>query len=122
MLRPTATRICRSGSRPARLRGRILDGAFHGRGYDYAVEIGEGVQLMGVFDRRRFDRGSVVDMFVHQGGTLVFPDDGEREAPSLAADAVVTAADPSALVWSGRLDHRNGHDAVVGAGELREEQ
>ena len=89
MLRPTAVRICRSGSRPAVLRGIVRDGAFHGRGYDYVIEIGQSLQLTGVFDRRRFDRGDVVDLFVQPSATLVFTDEEPPAAPALAADAVV---------------------------------
>ncbi len=92
MLRPTAARIRRAGSRPAVLRGVVRDGAFHGRGYDYVIELGDGLQLTGVFDRRRFDRGSVVDIFVHAAGTLVFPDEEPRDAPALRAESVVRVA------------------------------
>lgn len=99
MLRPTAARICRTGSRPAVLRGIIRDGAFHGRGYDYVVELGQGLQLTGVFDRRRFDRGDAVDLFVHPGGTLVFADDEERGAPRLSGEAVVRVAGTETIAF-----------------------
>ena len=89
MLRPTAARICRTGSRPAVLRGVVRDGAFHGRGYDYVIELGDSLHLTGVFDRRRFDRGAVVDIFVHPAGTLVFADEEERRPPALRGEAVV---------------------------------
>ncbi len=94
MLRPTAARICRSGSRPAVLRGIVRDCAFHGRGYDYVIEIGPGLQLTGVFDRRRFARGEVVDLFIHPAGSLVFSHDGGAAAPPVAPEAVVRAARP----------------------------
>jgi iron(III) transport system ATP-binding protein len=92
MLRPTAARICRTGSRPAVLRGIVRDSAFHGRGYDYVIELGDGLQLAGVFDRRHFDRGSVVDLFIHPAGTLVFADDEPRGTPALRGDAVIRTA------------------------------
>lgn len=92
MLRPTAARICRTGSRPAVLRGIVRDGAFHGRGYDYVIELGDDLRLTGVFDRRRFDRGTVVDIFVQPAGTLVFAEDEDPGAPSLRAEAVVAGA------------------------------
>ncbi|MCL2417706.1 MAG: ABC transporter ATP-binding protein [Conexibacteraceae bacterium] len=95
MLRPTAARICRTGSRSAMLRGIVRDSAFHGRGYDYVIELGEGLQLTGVFDRRHFNRGDVVELFVKPEGSLVFADDEERGAPLLSGDAVVRAVPPS---------------------------
>lgn len=96
LLRPTAARICRAGSRPAILRGTVRDGAFHGRGYDYVIEVGDGLQLTGVFDRRRFDRGTVVEVFVQATGTLVFPDERLSTDPPVAVDAVLRPASGAA--------------------------
>jgi iron(III) transport system ATP-binding protein len=110
MLRPTAMRICRTGSRPALLRGIVRDGAFHGRGYDYVIELGEGLQLLGVFDRRRFGRGHAVDLYVDPAGSLVFADDEDREQPALSADAVVRIAGAEALSYAAS---RNGRQPLA---------
>jgi hypothetical protein len=75
----------------------VRDGAFHGRGYDYVIQLGDGLLLTGVFDRRRFDRGAAVDLFIHPAGTLVFADEEEREAPTLVAEAVVRSAAPETI-------------------------
>ncbi len=97
LLRPTAARICRTGSRPAVLRGIVRDSAFHGRGYDYVIEIGRELSLTGVFDRRRLARGDHVDLFVNPGGSLAFPEPDQEGAPALAAEAVVRMAREEAL-------------------------
>jgi len=92
LLRPTATRICRTGSRPAQLRGTVRDVAYHGRGYDYVVAIGEHLELTGVFDRRRFDRGAVVELYITPTAALVFPDKETAEEATgapVAAEAVL---------------------------------
>ncbi len=106
MLRPTAARICRTGSRPAVLRGVVRDSAFHGRGYDYVIELGEKLHLTGVFDRRRFDRGAVVDIFVHPAGSLAFADDEERGEPTLRGEAVVRTAAAEAVAQAQPTSHR----------------
>jgi iron(III) transport system ATP-binding protein len=96
LLRPTGARVCRTGSRPASLRGMIRDSAFQGRGYHYAIELGPGLSLTGIFDRRRFDRGTVVDLYVDPAGSLVFAEDAEGDrvrAPALSPEAVVRLAD-----------------------------
>ncbi len=92
LLRPTAARICHPGSRPAALRGVVGEGAFHGRGYYYMLELGDGLQLTGVFDRRRFDRGSVVELYLDPAGCLVFAEDGEQPVAPLAASALPTGS------------------------------
>ncbi len=97
LLRPTAARICRTGSRPAVLRGIVRAGAFQGRGYDYVVEVGRDLLLTGVFDRRRFARGESVDLFVDAKQSLVFADPEPIDAPLVAAEAVIRVACGEAL-------------------------
>jgi iron(III) transport system ATP-binding protein len=121
MLRPTAARICRTGSRPASLRGIVRDGAFHGRGYDYVIELGDGLHLTGIFDRRRFDRGAAVDLFIHPAGTLVFADEEDRVAPTLAAEAVVRSAAPETIAQARpSVPGASGRPAGIAIGDNEE--
>ncbi|MGI8903586.1 MAG: ABC transporter ATP-binding protein [Solirubrobacteraceae bacterium] len=88
MLRPTAVRICPADAGAATLRGVVRDGAYHGRGYDYALELGDDLQLTGVFDRRRFARGEVVGLRIDPARALVYAADAAVNAPPLAAGAL----------------------------------
>lgn len=90
LLRPTATGICRPGSRPAMLRGVILDAAFHARGYDYMVELSAEVKISGVFDRRRFDRGTVVELYLDPAGCMAYHVAAENRPPQSGAQAATT--------------------------------
>jgi iron(III) transport system ATP-binding protein len=92
MLRPTAVRICSPDTPKASLRGVVRDGAYHGRGYDYVLELGSGIELGGVYHRRRFARGETVGMVIQSSGALVFPADAALPAPLLAAEAVPAPA------------------------------
>ncbi|HET9075113.1 MAG TPA: ABC transporter ATP-binding protein [Solirubrobacteraceae bacterium] len=89
VLRPTATRIIRSGARAAVLRTVIRDGAYHGRGYFYVLGAGAQVDFTGVFDRRRFGRGESVDIYIDPAGALVYAADARTPARPLDADAVL---------------------------------
>jgi iron(III) transport system ATP-binding protein len=89
ILRPPATRIIRRDARAAMLRTVVRDGAYHGRGYFYVLRAGDGLEFTGVFDRRRFERGDHVDIYIDPAGALVFAADATAPAPPLAADAIV---------------------------------
>ena len=97
LLRPTATRIIRSGARAAVLRTVVRDGAYHGRGYFYVLEAGAGVDFTGVFDRRRFARGESVDIYIDPAGALVYATDARTPARPLDADAVLARGDASGV-------------------------
>jgi iron(III) transport system ATP-binding protein len=88
MLRPTAARVCNPQARAATLRAVVRDGAYHGRGYDYVLELGNGLELTGVFDRRRFVRGETVGLHVDAARALAFGDDASVNAPPLSAEAL----------------------------------
>jgi iron(III) transport system ATP-binding protein len=89
MLRPTAVRICRADARAAEVRGVVRDGAYHGRGYDYVLELGRGAELAGVFSTRRLARGETVGVRIDPAGALVFTDDATVNVAPLAPEALV---------------------------------
>jgi iron(III) transport system ATP-binding protein len=91
LLRPTAARIIRQGAQAAVLRSVVRDGAYQGRGYFYVLELGNGVEFTGIFDRRRFDRGQHADIYIDPAGALVFAADATAPSPPLAAEAVIGA-------------------------------
>lgn len=95
MLRPTAVRICRPEARAAVLRAVVRDGAYHGRGYDYVLELGQGIELTGVFSPRRLARGDRVGIVIDPAGALVFGADATRPAPPLSAQALVEPGRPA---------------------------
>ena len=88
MLRPTAARLCNPEGRGAVLRAVVRDGAYHGRGYDYVLELGNGLELSGVFDRRRFARGETVGLHIDPAQALAFAEDAAVNAPPLSAEAL----------------------------------
>jgi ABC-type Fe3+/spermidine/putrescine transport system ATPase subunit len=94
LLRPTAPRICRPGTAAARLRAVVVERAYHGRGYDYVLALGEGLTLAGVFDRRPLQRGAAVAVYVDPAGALVFAADAARPVPPLAAPDAAPGAPP----------------------------
>jgi len=89
MLRPTAVHICRAEAGAADVRGVVRDGAYHGRGYDYVLELGQGADLAGVFSTRRLARGETVGVRIDPAGALVFADDATVNTPPLAPEALV---------------------------------
>ncbi len=92
MLRPTAARICNPHARAATLRAVIRDGAYHGRGYDYVLTVGEGVDLTGIFDRRRFAVGETVGVHLDPTRALAFAADPAINLAPLSADALARDA------------------------------
>lgn len=80
LIRPTAVRICDS-EQAATLLGMIRDVAYCGRGYEYVIELGAGVELTGVFDTRRLRRGERCGIELDPEGCLVFAQQ-EPDAPA----------------------------------------
>ena len=76
LIRPTAVRVCGAGE-AASLVGMVRDVAYCGRGYEYVIELGAGVELTGVFDARRLRRGERCGVMLDPQGCLVF---GQEEA------------------------------------------
>jgi len=89
MLRPTAVRICDPEARGADLRAVVRDGAYHGRGYDYVLDLGPEVTVTGIFDRRRLGRGETVGLHLDPNGALAFETDARINAEPLSAEALV---------------------------------
>ncbi len=89
MLRPTAARICNPEARGADLRAIVGDGAYHGRGYDYVLELGPRVTLTGLFDRRRLTRGETVGLHIDPDGALAFEADARINAAPLSVEALL---------------------------------
>jgi len=81
MLRPTAVSLCAPDDPEAVWRGSVRDAAFHGRGYDHAVAVGEELTLTGIFDRHRFGVESSAGLRIDPREALVFA----REPSSSAA-------------------------------------
>jgi iron(III) transport system ATP-binding protein len=98
MLRPTAARICNPEARGAHLRGVVRDGAYHGRGYDYVLELGTGVALSGIFDRRRLGRGETVGLHLRPSETLAFATEPKINAPPLSAETLLTPRGSTTII------------------------
>ncbi|HET8979044.1 MAG TPA: ABC transporter ATP-binding protein [Solirubrobacteraceae bacterium] len=114
MLRPTAVRLCDPEARAATLRAVVRDSAYHGRGYDYVLELGNGLELTGVFDRRRFTRGETVGVHLAAEQALVFAQDAALNAPPLAAEALARSAGAGPAGALTPLPHAfNSHTAEV---------
>ncbi len=87
LIRPTAVRICDSEA-PATLLGMIRDVAYCGRGYEYVIELGAGVELTGVFDARRLQRGERCGIELDPEGCLVFAQAEPDASAPLPAQAL----------------------------------
>ena len=85
MLRPTAVSLCAPDAPDAVWHGSVRDAAFHGRGYDHAVALGEEVTLTGIFDRRRFAVDNNAGLRIDPREALVFAADPRTPAPVPAA-------------------------------------
>jgi iron(III) transport system ATP-binding protein len=97
LLRPSAVRLCRAHAAAAQLRGTIRDVAFRGRGYDYVVELGSGLELSGLFHRRQHGRGDRVGLHLDPLGCFAYPADPVRRdhAPLAVADLPSTDRSPT---------------------------
>jgi iron(III) transport system ATP-binding protein len=56
----------------AQLRGEVRDVAFAGRGYEHVIDLQGEHRLTGVFDLRRWERGSRVGISLDPAGSLLF--------------------------------------------------
>ena len=93
MMRPTAVRLCPTGTGEHHFLGHVADVAFRGRGYEHAVELSEGTQINSIFSEARFSRGQPVGLRLEASGCLVFP--SERESPSTPTDSDSSPASAS---------------------------
>jgi iron(III) transport system ATP-binding protein len=75
LVRPTGAKVCEA-DRSATLHCLVRDVAYCGRGYEYVLEIGPGIELASVFDGLRLERG-------HRCGVVLDP----RECLVYAQDA-----------------------------------
>ncbi len=90
LIRPTAARICGLGQ-PATLLAMVRDVAYCGRGYEYVLELGSGVELTGLFDARRLQRGERCGIVLDPEGCLVFGQQEPAAPQSLPFDALPSA-------------------------------
>lgn len=77
LVRPTATRLERvetAGSPEGlrhRMRSRVVDVAYRGRGYDHVIDTGHGL-LASVFDENAWTRGAACVASIDPGGMIAF--------------------------------------------------
>ncbi|MGI8430399.1 MAG: ABC transporter ATP-binding protein [Solirubrobacteraceae bacterium] len=104
LLRPSAIRLCRPEAAAARLRGTIRDVAFRGRGYDYVVALGSGLELAGLFHTRQHARGDHVGLHIDPVGCFAYPADptARDQAPLAEENLPLRGRDPSAPHAGGR--------------------
>lgn len=86
LVRPAAVRLLPGDDPVRQLRGMVLDAAYRGRGYDHAVLLECGSQLVGVHDTRRWARGDAVGVALAPTGTILF-DAAACGAPTLGTAA-----------------------------------
>jgi iron(III) transport system ATP-binding protein len=115
MARAAAVRLCDPSRRGASLRAVVRERCYQGRGYSYVLELGERLELSGVFDRRRFERGVVVGLHLEADRLLAFAADSGDPIPPLAADALVPGAD-GVLVPGADEARLRGADAATVCG------
>ncbi|MHB1467923.1 MAG: ABC transporter ATP-binding protein [Solirubrobacteraceae bacterium] len=88
LVRPTGVRICED-DRCATLRCLVRDVAFCGRGYEYVLEIGRGLELTSVFDGRRLERGHSCGVVLDPQQCLVYAQDATSpDLPPLPIDSL----------------------------------
>lgn len=82
LVRPAAVRLLPPGHPDRNTDAMILDAAYRGRGYDHAILLPDGTQLIGVHDEQRWSRGDNVAASLQPSGCLLFA------AASEASEAV----------------------------------
>jgi ABC-type Fe3+/spermidine/putrescine transport system ATPase subunit len=109
LVRPSAVELLAPGHTDRHLDAVVLDSAYRGRGYDHALLLTDGTQLVGVHDLHRWDRGSNVAIRLSDSGCLLFPDgdtggvgvgggvgeggvDGEGDGVAAATDGSVSVS------------------------------
>jgi len=73
LIRPSGVQLLSADHPERHLEAIVLDTAYRGRGYDHALMVGEGTQLVGVHDERRWARGERVSVKLHPSACLLFP-------------------------------------------------
>ena len=73
-VRPSAVELLAPGHPDRHFDAVVLDSAYRGRGYDHALLLTDGGQLVGVHDPHRWDRGSNVAVRLAGAGCLMFSD------------------------------------------------
>ncbi|MGH9123081.1 MAG: TOBE domain-containing protein, partial [Acidimicrobiales bacterium] len=84
LVRPAAVRLLPPGHPERHLDAVVLDTAYRGRGYDHALLLSNGEQLLGVHDDRRWNRGDNVAAALLPRGCLLFP----HEAPQVEPEPI----------------------------------
>ncbi len=81
LIRPAAVRLLPPEHPERNLDAMVLDSAYRGRGYDHALLLGDGTQLIGIHDERRWARGDHVAARLATAGCLLFggPEAAERD-------------------------------------------
>jgi iron(III) transport system ATP-binding protein len=72
LIRPAGVQLAPPDHPDRHLEGLVLDTAYRGRGYDHAVLVGGGVQLVGIHDERRWERGARVAVRLAPSACLLF--------------------------------------------------
>ncbi len=106
LIRPTAVRISGPDG-TASLVGMVKDVAYCGRGYEYVIELGSGVELTGVFDARRLRRGERCEVELDPQGCLAFG----QEEPT-APQPLPFAALPASRQGLASVGSRSEHSAM----------
>ncbi|MHB1568241.1 MAG: ABC transporter ATP-binding protein [Solirubrobacteraceae bacterium] len=88
MLRPTAVKMVVADAPESELRAVVRDAAFNGRGYACVLELGDGIELTGVFSRRRRERAETVGVCFAPSRSLVFADDASVPMAPLPVEAL----------------------------------
>jgi len=94
MLRPTAVKMVSADAPEATLRAVVRDAAFVARGYSCVLELGEGIELTGVFSRHRRERAETVGVCFAPARSLVFDDDASVQVPPLPIEALPASGRP----------------------------
>lgn len=86
LVRPAATRIAPSDDNGVHtLTGTVIDVAYRGRGYDHVFSFPVG-NLAGVFDRRRWARGSELSVALDPDGCVAYPRPPDVDGAEVAGD------------------------------------
>lgn len=87
LIRPSGVQLLPPGHPERHLEAVVMDTAYRGRGYDHAITVGDGSQLVGIHDQKRWTRGDRVAVRLLEAGCLLFPS-SQAELLPLATTAV----------------------------------
>ncbi len=82
LVRPSAVGLLAPGHPDRHFDALVVDAAYRGRGYDHALLLGDGTELVGVHDQRRWDRGTNVAARLADTGCLLFADQAAPARPA----------------------------------------